>query len=162
MNMLKYFFSACMAMLCMQSHADGEKSMVINMMNQNDNIYILLENDPTINVHGDLLEVQSENYTIANINKNAVREIRYEEVILSAVENLMAEEVNVTPKVTHDYVYIKGLSGNTQIRLFNLNGEKYTMGIRHYGNEAVVDMSTLVSGVYLLEINQQSFKITKK
>lgn len=162
MKKIKYILSAFMAALCLQSFASNERAMVINMMNANNDIYITLTDNPTILVNGDLLEVTSANYVIANINKNAVRDIHYEESIPSEIKDMTAADLQVSPRVTHDYIVIKGLPENSQVRLYGLKGDSCPMSIKHLGSSTAVDMSTLANGMYLLDINGHTFKITKK
>ena len=81
--------------------------------------------------------------------------------VLSSSSNQL--DINLFPNPTSDYLHIhlSELTGNTSIQLFTMNGAlKHSENLQY--KTRIVDVSNYEPGLYILKINQNNEKITKK
>jgi hypothetical protein len=144
--------------------ADDLKYMVITM-NGNGNMRTILPlaDTPTLLVQGDLLEVQTAAVNMGNINKNAVKHITYSDTDeWQGIADAKVSGVAVSPRATTATVTITGLNVEADITLYNAAGKACNAAIARQTDMAIVDMTTLPKGIYILTINKESFKLVKK
>lgn len=146
------------------THADDLNYMVITM-NGSGNIQIPLPltEKPTLLVHGEQLEVQTDALNMGNINKSAVKHITYRAGgEWQGIADADASALKVSPRATSAAVTITGLKDDAIIALYNAAGAVCNTAVMRQADMATINMATLPKGIYILTINKESFKIVKK
>lgn len=102
-------------------------------------------------ISGDEYEVKSVNYR----NQESV-----EEITTSILYNEKETKLSIFPIPSSDRISLKNLNhSNSYFEIYSMTGKLIQTG--HTNNE-FIDISTINSGIYLLQINNQSFKIIKE
>lgn len=78
---------------------------------------------------------------------------------LSDIQDIETEEFTLYPNPANALIHIKGKSDTFAYRLFSMDGRLLQKGT--CSNEESINISALTSGLYILNINNKSFKITK-
>lgn len=86
-------------------------------------------------------EIENVNYTITDegVYGNSP----------SSVTNIVPEKLNVYPNPATDYIYVSGLTGKSEVRIYDVNGR---MILQTTDSEVAINISQLKSGTYLIQI----------
>ncbi len=92
-------------------------------------------------------------------NRDAQPDIGAVEYIVTSINNISDKKIVAYPNPTSDNIYLKGLSEDTAFRIVDLSGK-----ILREGNtrNKIISLNHLPQGIYLIKINQNTYKIVKR
>ena len=77
-----------------------------------------------------------------------------------AITNVVASTIRVFPNPTQDALFIRGVEGEQTVRIFNMRGQVVQSAVTVDG-EAILHVSGLPNGTYLLQVGAQVVKFIK-
>ncbi len=76
------------------------------------------------------------------------------------IENTLFEELSIQPNPANQYLMISGAPVNTNIRVFNINGQLLKEQSIHQSNK--LDLNQMESGIYFIEFESNGIKTNQK
>ncbi|MBN2762347.1 MAG: T9SS type A sorting domain-containing protein, partial [Bacteroidales bacterium] len=81
--------------------------------------------------------------------------------VISAVDDLIEEGITMFPNPANDQLTIKGLTENSNVKIMNAVGQLVYNGLIE-SSKAVINVSSLDNGVYILQIDANGKVLTTK
>jgi hypothetical protein len=97
----------------------------------------------------------------AAYNQNDLNYFENELIVLSVIDE-NRENIVVYPNPVVDYLFINGLSGSENYKIYSQLGQIITQG--NFENSNQIDLSKLASGIYFVQLSENTppFKILKQ
>lgn len=90
-----------------------------------------------------------------------IRKLAFDGSIVTGLDTVEQPRVTIYPNPVSDYFMINGIQkGNLPLKVFSLNGRVVIRGRYRYGSR--VDVSSLASGLYLIQVGGDNCKFVKK
>lgn len=107
----------------------------------------------------------SEILTIMKKNGNLITDVKVIRFIkdeTNGIDGVSSENNDVKVVVSVDSkIKLSGLTGNVNVNVYSANGMK-VMSVNADESDCEIDVSNLVSGVYMLKVNNTTIKFLKK
>lgn len=87
--------------------------------------------------------------------------IQSDTIMPSSEHNVIDSPILIYPLPSSDVMFIKGLNDHTHLSLFDLQG-RVLYRKRVNGPQVVLSVAHLTNGIYILQINSETFKIIKQ
>lgn len=138
----------------------SQTSLLVTYVDQSSRTFSVFDNGRLYFMDDNLVIVtgdgQSEDIPISSIRK--INAVAKEPTSIS--ETIAGNPVVIYPNPTRDYIRIDGLStGKMDIQLYSLSGQLLLQG--EYQQNDPIDISNLKPGLYLIRVNEKTFKISK-
>ena len=145
----------------MASH-DGD---VLKITMKNGDIYgYLLQDRPVITFNTDSLYLTTDNFTMAlPFSYNEIDKIEFEDNAITGVDQPTVNHHEL--KITYldgEHVIISGVDEKSQWRVFGIDGKQVQVPADRVGQVLTFSLTPLISGVYIIRVDNYSFKIRKK
>lgn len=140
-----------MLLLPMAVHAQG-KSLFITF-SDNTRVEFALSSNPEISFADDMLTVKAGDQSSYELKK--VQTFTY-----GTSTGIRKVEGDAEVSVEGNRIVVRGQ--NARIRLFAIDGKAVNMPLEKAGDYQVVDVDMLPKGVYIVNVNGKSIKITRK
>ena len=148
-------------LLCLISFvwADTGTSLIVESVS-GEKFCFLLVNSPELTFNDRTLYVQ-DNTKTESIKIDNVLQYYFisEETDISSVESKAGIRLYYD---TNGNVVVEGFDQPAQIRIYSVNGLEYSDCISVINNKAVVSLSSLQKGVYIISISNQQIKVYKR
>lgn len=132
-------------------------TLVVTNTNGTEQTYQLTEESQLHFENGERLVIENANGTNFIWQLSDIRKIVCAE--MTGTEENTASKLQILPNPSHHQVYIKNLSGNSQGRIYTLDGRMVKAFEASEG--MMLDISDLSEGMYLLNIDGQTLKLMK-
>lgn len=141
-----------MAVLCLAVSAVEAKSVVFNLSNRT-KVYYLLggETNPVMKVVDGKIMVNADQYEFSNIKSFYISETD-DPTAIEAVKADYSRRGNV--------LVAKAKAGDT-VMVYSTGGAVVLTASAGADGDALIDLSSLTKGVYIVKIGKESFKISK-
>lgn len=120
--------------------------------------YFSSTNNPNLNcILVDDVSYSNENWT----NKDARASFVQDKIscsLLSVENDALQSEIVVYPNPTENVLFIKGIKGSTEVLIYSILGKK----VRSVQNTNSIDVRTLPTGFYMINISGNAHQISKK
>ncbi len=127
-------------------------------------IGVLLEDRPVITFTTDSLILKADNFTMAlPYQYSYIAKIEFEDNATTGIDQATAD--NYKLRITYldgENVIISGVEEKMSWRVFCLDGKQVQAPASRVGQELTISLTPLVSGVYIIRVDNYSFKIRKK
>ena len=158
-SMNKLILSFAFACLTYIGWASDTKCLIVTLQNGLERVFELPDKpEITFNNHTLVISVEMKSPTTIEINN-----VDY---ITFDIRNSIPEMGKKTLKMTYlsdNQITIEGLDSNDHVGIYSSNGMKYTNNVSIYDDKAEINISSLPTGTYIINVqNKQSFKIYKK
>lgn len=118
-----------------------------------------LDNDTKVKIEKPNLVIETEN-VVLNYELENMKQVRYgKKFVTDGIHGAIVEN-NQPFKVEDETLFFKDLAENTQIGIYTTDGK--TVVSRRCSGDASLPLNNLTAGVYLVKINNESYKILKK
>ena len=127
-------------------------------------IGVLLENRPVISFTTDSLVLEADNFTMAMpYNYNDIAKIEFEDNAITGIEQptVNNHELRIT-YLDGENVIISGVDEKMPWRVYGLDGKQFQVSAERAGQVLTISLAPLVNGVYIIRVDNYSFKIRKK
>lgn len=146
----------------MMATHDGD---VLKITMKNGDIYgYLLQDRPVITFNTDSLYLTTDNFTMAlPFSYNDIDKIEFEDNAITGVDQPTASHHEL--KITYldgVHVIISGVDEKSQWRVFSIDGKQVQVPADRVGQVLTFSLTPLISGVYIIRVDNYSFKIRKK
>lgn len=149
-------------------HCFAEVSGIVLVVSYNDagktqTLNISLEENPEIILNKDTLSISyGANNAITFLYGNVV-DIQFSDATVTSIDqnNKVGKKLQLF-YIDGKHLRVIGVNPNSKANLYSLNGALVSMHAIHSGNSLTFDLSGLPTGVYLLNVDKQTFKIIKK
>ena len=148
-----------LTLLCIES-ARSQSQLIIVKKDGNTASYLLDESKITF-LNNDLIYTNSESFL--QLALNDVSKITFSLIGTSSSSDFEVESsvLQVYPNPAKDNIYLKGLASDENIlRIFRLDGSLVCSKTLN-GDELSIDISSLLTGVYIVKTNTQTSKFIK-
>ena len=156
--MKKFILSIVSLFLLGTATAMASNVLVIHLTSGETYRYILLEETPTISFQGDQIVVEASSGDVS-FNMQAVTFFNYETQDATGIEEEISQE---GMQMNGDRLAFNGLPAGCPIYIYGVGGQLYLKMTADADGSAVVDLTSLNKGVYIVRANEISTKITKK
>lgn len=156
--MKKFILSIVSLFLLGTATAMASNVLVIHLTSGETYRYILLEETPTISFQGDQIVVEASSGDVS-FNMQAVTFFNYETQDATGIEEEISQE---GMQMNGDRLAFNGLPAGCPIYIYGVGGQLYLKMAADADGNAVVDLTSLNKGVYIVKANEISTKITKK
>ena len=156
--MKKFILSIVSLFLLGTATAMASNVLVIHLTSGETYRYILLEETPTISFQGDQIVVEASSGDVS-FNMQAVTFFNYETQDATGIEEEISQE---GMQMNGDRLAFNGLPAGCPIYIYGVGGQLYLKMTADADGSAVVDLTSLNKGVYIVKANEISTKITKK
>ena len=139
--------------------ADTGKSLIVESVSGK-KVSFLLVNSPELTFNDRTLYVQDNTQT-----KSIKIDNVFQYYFISEGTDISSVESKADIRLYYDTdgnVVVEGFGKPAQIRLYSVNGLDYTDCVSVINDKAVVSLSSLQKGVYIISINNQQIKVYKK
>lgn len=159
----KVLFSALFLLWVISRPAYSDTRMTITMVDDSEEVLSLQSNNKLQFSDHTLLVIWDDN-TLFECPLSIVRKISFVgNVWVDSLDELMKikETILIYPNPTHDYFDLK-FSGTdkVQLRIYDTKGALVLQGNYESGNR--INVSALQAGVFVVVVNNQSFKLMKQ
>ena len=146
----------------MMATHDGD---VLKITMKNGDIYgYLLQDRPVITFNTDSLYLTTDNFTMAlPFSYNDIDKIEFEDNARTGVDQPTVNHHEL--KITYldgEHVIISGVDEKSQWRVFGIDGKQVQVPADRVGQVLTFSLTPLISGVYIIRVDNYSFKIRKK
>ncbi|MBO5601779.1 MAG: hypothetical protein J5957_04130 [Prevotella sp.] len=146
----------------MMATHDGD---VLKITMKNGDIYgYLLQDRPVITFNTDSLYLTTDNFTMAlPFSYNEIDKIEFEDNAITGVDQPTVNHHEL--KITYldgEHVIINGVDEKSQWRVFGIDGKQVQVPADRAGQVLTFSLTPLISGVYIIRVDNYSFKIRKK
>ena len=118
-----------------------------------------LDKDTKVKIEKPNLVIETEN-VVLNYELENMKQVRYgKKFITDGIDGTILEN-NQPFKLEDETLFFKGLPENSQIGIYTTDGK--TIVSRQCSGEASLSLNSLPSGMYIVKINNESYKILKK
>ena len=119
----------------------------------------LIDKDTKVKIEKPNLVIETEN-VVLNYELESMKQVRYgKKFITDGIHS--ATIGNGQPfKLEDETLFFKGLPENTQVGIYTTDGK--TVVSRQCSGDASLSLNSLPSGMYIVKINNESYKILKK
>ncbi|MBP3826731.1 MAG: hypothetical protein ILA07_01640 [Prevotella sp.] len=144
----------------MASH-DGD---VLKITTKDGEYKYLLSDLPVITFNTDSMYLMTDYFTMAlPFSYNEVKKIEFED---NATTDVDKPKVNINElKITYldgEHVIISGVDEKSHWRVFGMDGKQVQVPADRAGQVLTLSLTPLISGVYIIRVDNYSFKIRKK
>lgn len=120
-----------------------------------------LSDKPVITFDNDRLFIKTDkieiDYPISNIVK-----YYFIELDETGVEDIKNDVDNINFIYTNpDFLCVEGINGDADINIYDISGRVCAVNSTKSDNCMKIELSTLKKGVYIIKVNNHSFKITR-
>lgn len=154
--MKKMFLSAIGCLLLGAATAMAGNVLVVHLMSGETYNYVLSE-EPVITFSGEKIIINTTN-TEHQFSMEAVKFFNYELQNTTAIGEVTTDGM----RILGDRIVFSGLPANSPIYLYDTGGQLYLKTAADADGNAVVELSSISKGVYIVKANNISTKITKK
>ena len=117
-----------------------------------------LDNDTKVKIEKPNLVIETEN-VVLNYELENMKQVRYGKKFVT--DGIHSTNIEGNPFTLKDEtLFFKDLAENTQIGIYTTDGK--TIVSRQCSGDASLPLNNLTAGVYLVKINNESYKILKK
>ena len=156
--MKKFILSLVSLFLLGAATAMASNVLVIHLTSGETYSYILLDEAPVISFQGDQIVVTASSRTL-QFSMQAVTYFNYENSDATGIE----EEISPNGmEMNGDRLVFNGLPAGCPIYIYGVGGQLYLKMEADADGNAIVDLTSLSTGVYIVKANEISTKITKK
>ena len=138
----------------------ADHHLVIEMNDTKKHSYSL-EDNPVISFDNDILIIKTDkielSYTISDIVKYYF--IKEDDTSISSV-NGGANNIHFNYTNT-DFLLIEGIANKDKVEVYEINGKNCLVDIVRNDNNVRVVLNTLPKGIYLIKVNNHSFKLIR-
>lgn len=139
--------------------ADDTQRLVVWMKGQQ-KVYINLTEEPETTFEGAYLVIKTKSTSYSYLMENVLR-YTYEGVMTSiAIPRLQEGEMMVSQGA--DHLTFDGLPEGTLLQLYSMDGKKLSTLHAVNGQSTVVSLKGYPSGVYIVKIDDTSYKFVKR
>lgn len=131
--------------------------LVVHLMSGETYNYVLLNEEPTISFSGDKIVITTSTAE-HQFAMEAVKYFNYENKSTTGIGDVSADGM----RYTGDRIVFSGLPANCPIYIYGTGGQLHLKTAADAQGNAVVELSSLSTGVYIVKANNISTKITKK
>ncbi len=132
-------------------------TLVVTNTNGTEQTYQLTEESQLHFENGERLVIENASGTNFTLQLSDIRKIVCAE--MTGTEENAVSKLQIFPNPSHNQVFIKNLSGNSQGRIYTLDGRIVKAFEASEG--MMLDISDLSEGMYLLNIDGQTLKLMK-
>lgn len=140
---------------------DGD---VLKITTKNGVYGYLLQSSPVLTFNTDSLYLMTDDFTMAlPFSYNDIEKIEFEDNATSAVDQPKVKYYEL--KITYldgENVIISGVDEKSQWRVFGIDGKQVQVPADRVGQVLTLSLTPLISGVYIIRVDNYSFKIRKK
>ncbi len=157
--MNKLILLIAFVLLAFTVRASDVKCLIVALQNGTEIAFGLPE-EPEITFSNHTLVISANMKSPAHIEINNVNWITFD--IRNDIPTLTKETLKMS-YLSDNIICIEGIDENDHLGLYSSNGMRLTNNVSIYDDKAEIDISSLPSGIYIINIlNKQSFKIYKK
>lgn len=149
--------AACVHVLAMAQ--DGYSHLVLNFKD-NKSIAYALKDKPIMTFSDTELSIQSETITLVFHSLDSVSSMIYEKGNDAAVEDIVSDTILIS--VNNGNIILYNLPKESDVILYDIKGNVILNERISDGGENLISGNNLQSGVYIIKLNNQSFKIIIK
>lgn len=156
--MKKFILSIVSLFLLGAATALASNVLVIHLTDGTTYSYILIDEEPVISFQGEQIVVTASSRTL-QFNMQAVTYFNYETTDATDIDE------GISPngmQMNGDRLVFNGLPAGCPIYIYGVGGQLYLKMEADADGNAIVDLSSLNTGVYIVKANEISTKITKK
>lgn len=126
-------------------------------------IGFLLENKPVVTFDAENVIVSTDDFqTILPYKYSLIEKIDFLDTSSSGVEqNTINNALSIT-YLDGENLVINGVQPKMQCHVYGLDGKQYQVNANLAGNVLTISLSPLVNGIYIIRVDNYSFKIRKK
>ena len=130
---------------------------VVYSNNQSDSFF---ENVTQFSFSGDNLLI-NQNGTVTPISRSIIRKLTLEDVTSSSIETYDENaKIFIYPNPTSDKLNMASeVEQQVMVRIFSLNGQVLMQ--QQMSTSESIDVSSLAKGIYIIKINETSYKFSK-
>ena len=119
----------------------------------------LIDKETKVKLEKPNLVIETEN-VVLNYELENMKQVRYGKKFVSTGINSATVENDQPFKLEDETLFFKDLPENSQIGIYTTDGK--TVVSRQCSGEASLSLNSLPSGMYIVKINNESYKILKK
>ena len=117
----------------------------------------LIDKDTKVKLEKPNLVIETEN-VVLNYELENMKQVRYgKKFVTTGIQNV---QNNQPFKLEDETLFFKDLPENSQVGIYTTDGK--TVVSRQCSGEASLSLNSLPSGMYIVKINAESYKILKK
>ena len=141
-----------------QRNVDWRKTIIVTTLDGTTMEY-LIDKNTKVKIEKPNLVIETEG-VVLTYELESMSQIRYGKKSVSNDIQHITNDDNQPFKVEDEIMFFDHLSENTLVEVFTADG-KLVLSRRCSGN-AQLSLSTLINGVYLVKVNQNTYKIIKR
>ena len=158
MNMKRMLLSVVGCLLFRIATTMASNVLVIHLASGVVERFVLLEEEPTITFSGDNIVIKTSS-TEVTYAMETVSYFNYED---NAATSISGVEVADGVRVNGDIIAISGLPAGSKVFVYAAGGQICISEVANENGEATLNITSLARGVYIVNANNISTKITKK
>ena len=117
----------------------------------------LIDKETKVKIEKPNLVIETEN-VVLNYELENMKQVRYGRTFVTTdIQNVQNDQPF---KLEDETLFFKDLPENSQVGIYTTDGK--TVVSRHCSGEASLSLNSLPSGMYIVKINNESYKILKK
>lgn len=155
-------------LLLLPLHCLAEVSGIVLVVSYNDagktqTLNISLAENPEITLNKDILSISYGADNAITFQYANVVDMHFSDVIVTSIDkdNKVGKKLQLL-YIDSQHLRVIGVSPNSKANLYSLNGALASTHVTRSDDSLTLDLSGLPTGVYLLNVDKQSFKIIKK
>jgi len=162
--MKRMILSAVGSILLGATTAMASNELVLHMTSGTTQRYVLLNEEPTISFSGDNIIVK----TSTTESVYAMSEVSYfnyeynEHSVATEIRGIGTDKDGDGMQVSDDHIAFSGLPAGCKIFIYGTGGQIFKTATADADGKANVSLTSLPQGVYIVNANKISTKITKK
>ena len=119
----------------------------------------LIDEDTKIKVEKPYLVIETDN-VVLNYELEKMKHVRYGKKLVSdGIEDVTVQKEHPFT-MKDETLFFKGLPENSQVSIYTLDGK--TVVSRQCSGDGSLTLNSLTTGMYIVKINNESYKILKK
>lgn len=158
-NLFKNLTLAAATLLAAATATASVKDCLVIHTTDNQKTYYVLEDVPVVTFVDEHLHIKSTNLE-HQIKFDTVDKFTFEQQEVTALKELEASECRIS--LIGKTLTLEGFATGSPVAVYALNGSKAAQGVVDADGTAVIELSTLGAGVYVVSTVSKSFKIILK
>jgi hypothetical protein len=148
--------------VCVYAQTKAQDSMTIQLSDGTEQYFVVM-NIQNITFSDNSLVLNLNNGTTSYQTLSLINKLYFSANTNNSLSTSEDTQVIVYPNPVSDFLILKNVpKGNQSVYFYRVDGVLSKQILLFSGDEQVVDVSSLVKGLYIVKVNNQAFKIWKK
>lgn len=119
-----------------------------------------LSDEPIITFNNQIMQITSKSDS-HSFEISDVKEYSFSDTNVTGINEVQPNELRIINDANGKIV-IEGIQPNSKVRLFSIDGKEQMANISTSDDRVYINLDSLSKGIYIVSVNNKSFKIYKK